>query len=265
MIIQQFDENGNEFWLARDLQYILNYSEWRNFLKVIEKAKTACVNSGIDLQNHFVDVNKMDSIGSGTRRQVEDMVLSRYACYLITQNADARKKVVALGQTYFAIQTRKQEVLEEEIAQLSEDEKRLTLRDNVKASNKNLFATAQDHGVRNFGKFNNRGYQGLYNGEIVATIKKRKHLKKNNDILDHMGSTELAANWFRITQTDEKLKKDKIYDENESCETHYQVGKSVRDTMINISGIAPEKLPTPKKSIKKLESEKRLALRNKNK
>lgn len=259
--IKHLSKNGVEFWLARDLQNILQYNEWRNFVKVINKAKIACEKSGNVIENHFVDANKMVLIGSGTEREIEDIKLSRYACYLIVQNADARKKAVAQGQSYFAIQTRKQEILEDNIEKLSEDEKRLALRENVKNSNKTLFTTAQDHGVSNFGKFNNAGYQGLYGGENMADIKTRKNLSKNQDILDYMGPTELAANWFRITQTDEKLKNDNIQGEGHSCAVHRKVGHQVRKTMIELGGKAPEELPTPTKSIKQLQQEKKKRLK----
>ncbi len=255
--IKHYTEDGIEFWYARELQEILQYTEWRNFLKVIEKAKTSCEKSGNIIRNHFVDLNKMVELGSGSMREIDDIQLSRYACYLIVQNADARKKVVAEGQSYFAIQTRKQELLDDEIARLSEDEKRLALRKNVTDSNKTLFATAKDHGVSNFGKFNNAGYQGLYAGENMADIKKRKGLKKSHEILDYMGPTELAANWFRITQTDEKLKNDNIQGEGHACATHRKVGRQVRKTMIELGGKAPEELPKPEKGIKQLEKEKR--------
>lgn len=264
--IKHYTEDGIEFWYARELQKVLKYTEWRNFLKVIEKAKIACKNSENIMENHFVNVNKMVQLGSNSDREIEDLKLSRYACYLIVQNADSRKKVVAQGQTYFAIQTRRQEMLDEEVARLTEEEKRLALRDNVRTSNKTLFATAQERGVSNFGKFNNAGYQGLYAGETMSAIKERKGIAKNQDILDYMGPTELAANWFRITQTDEKLKNENILGEDRACITHKQVGRSVRQTMIDISGTAPEELPTPEKSIKQLEREKkkRLKLQNKN-
>lgn len=214
--IKHYTEDGIEYWYARELQEVLGYSQWRRFEAVIEKAKISCEQSGNIVIDHFANVGKIVSAGISTK-DIGDIMLSRYACYLIVQNADSRKKAVAQGQTYFAIQTRKQEILDEEIAQLSEDEKRLALRENVKSSNKTLFATAQDCGVSNFGKFNNAGYQGLYDGENMNDIKTRKGLKKSHDILDYMGPTELAANWFRITQTDEKLKNDDIQGEGYAC------------------------------------------------
>lgn len=264
--IKHYTEDGIEFWYARELQDILQYSQWRRFESVIEKAKISCEQSGNIVNDHFANVGKIVSAGV-TTKDIGDIMLSRYACYLIVQNADARKKVVAEGQSYFAVQTRKQELLDDEIARLSEDEKRLALRKNVTDSNKTLFATAKDHGVNNFGKFNNAGYQGLYNGENMADIKQRKGLKKSHDILDYMGPTELAANWFRITQTDEKLKNDNIQGEGHACATHRKVGRQVRKAMIELGGKAPEELPTPEKGIKQLEKEKHnreMLLKNQN-
>ena len=259
--IKHITDEGIEYWIARDLQFVLEYREWRNFEKVINKAKVACQQSGNIVTDHFVDVNKMVTIGSGGGREIDDLMLSRYACYLIVQNADARKKVVAQGQTYFAIQTRKQELAEEEFKNLSEEEKRLAIRSNVTSSNKQLFETAQKSGVTNFGKFNNYGYKGLYNGETSDDIKARKGLKKTDNILDNMGSTELAANWFRITQTDQKLKNEDIQCEMDANRTHYDVGKVVRKTMVEISGTVPEQLPPPEKSIKQIEREKKRRLK----
>ena len=251
--IKHLSKNGAEFWYARELSKLLQYTEYNKFEKVIEKAKIACEESGNIIDDHFAHVSEMVKIGSSASREFPSYMLSRYACYLIVQNADARKKVVAQGQSYFAIQTRKQEILEDNIEKLSEDEKRLALRENVKNSNKTLFTTAQDHGVSNFGKFNNAGYQGLYGGENMADIKHRKNLNKNQDILDYMGPTELAANWFRITQTDEKLKNDNIQGEGHSCAVHRKVGHQVRK--------APEELPTPTKSITQLQQEKKKRLK----
>ena len=259
--IKHVNKDGVEFWYARELSKLLDYTEFNKFEKVIERAIVSCEKSGNKIDDHFAHVSEMVQIGSGAVREFPSYMLSRYACYLIVQNADARKKVVAQGQTYFAIQTRRQELLDDEIAHLSDDERRLALRENVRDSNKTLFATAQEHGVSNFGKFNNAGYQGLYDGETMADIKARKGLKKSHDILDYMGPTELAANWFRITQTDEKLENDNIQGEGNACITHKKVGASVRKTMMEISGTAPENLPTPNKGIKQLETEKRKRLR----
>lgn len=259
--IKHINENGVEFWYARELQNVIGYSQWRRFEAVIEKAKYACELSGNSVNDHFANVGKIVEAGI-TTKDIGDIILSRYACYLIVQNADSRKKTVAQGQTYFAVQTRKQELLENEISSLTEDERRLALRENVKTSNKTLFDTAKKSGVENFGKFNNAGYEGLYNGESKEDIKRRKGLtKKSQDILDYMGPTELAANWFRITQTDEKLKNEKVDSEGKACATHRKVGKAVRQTMIEISGTAPEELPTPNKGIKQLEREKKKRLK----
>lgn len=262
--IKHLTVDGVEYWLARELQEVLQYKQWRRFEEVIEKAKIACDMSGNTIDDHFADVGKIVKAGISSK-DIGDIMLSRYACYLIVQNADARKKVVAQGQTYFAIQTRKQELLDDEIGRLSEEERRMALRENVKNSNKTLFDTAQKSGVSNFGKFNNAGYQGLYDGETMKDIKSRKKISDKQDILDYMGSTELAANWFRITQTDEKLKNDDIQGEGYACATHRKVGRSVRQTMIEISGTAPEELPTPDKGIKQLKSEKKQRLRLENK
>ena len=256
--IKHIDENGIEFWYARDLMGILEYSKWGNFFKVINKAKLSLENTDIATSDHFADVGKMVQIGSNSERQVDDITLTRYACYLIVQNADPRKKSVALGQQYFAIQTRKQELSEKNIKELSEDDKRLLARESITKENKNLFSSAKNVGVENFGKFNNAGYQGLYDGETAEDIKKRKNLNKKEQILDHMGSTELAANLFRITQTDEVLKRGEVKGESEATQTHFNVGVKVRETMIEISGTKPEELPTPEKSIKEIQKEKRL-------
>lgn len=256
--IKHIDENGIEFWYARDLMGILEYSKWVNFVKVINKAKLSLENTDIATSDHFAGVGKMVQIGSNSERQVDDIKLTRYACYLIVQNADPRKKSVALGQQYFAIQTRKQELSEKNIKELSEDDKRLLARESITKENKNLFSSAKNVGVENFGKFNNAGYQGLYDGETAEDIKKRKNLNKKEQILDHMGSTELAANLFRITQTDEVLKRGEVKGESEATQTHFNVGVKVRETMIEISGTKPEELPTPEKSIKEIQKEKRL-------
>ena len=254
--IRRTKEDATEYWNARELSEVLQYKEWRNFSKVLDRAKLACKNSGQEINDHFVEVNKIVGIGSNSVRQVLDYELSRYACYLIVQNANPRKKSVALGQTYFAIQTRKMEITEEEFSKLSEDEKRLYTRINVKNKNKFLFDTAKKSGVTNFAKFNDYGYKGLYNGESAKQIANRKGIdSEKEDILDYMGSTELAANLFRITQTDDVLKIKNVDNEDDACITHHNVGKAVRKTIEEIGGIMPEKLPTPEKSIKELEKE----------
>ena len=253
--IKHIDEYGNEYWYARELQVALDYKKWQKFENVIENAKIACENSDNAVSDHFTQVGKMINTGKTAKRKVVDFKLSRYACYLIVQNANPRKKSVALGQTYFAIQTRKQEITELEYSKLSEDEKRLYTRILVNNKNKYLFKTAREAGVENFGKFNNYGYKGLYNGETAKQIAKRKNIKENEDILDYMGSEELGANLFRITQTEAKLKKDNIDNEDDACLTHYNVGKTVRKAIEELGGNMPETLPTPEKSIKELEKE----------
>lgn len=228
--IKHTDENGNEYWLARELMLALGYKDWRYFDGVIEKSKIACENSGITVIDHFVVDNKIVEAGA-TIKPKKDYKLTRYACYLIAQNANPRLKAVALAQTYFAVKTRQQEITEEQYKQLSEDEKRLYTRQNVKDKNRYLFKTAQEAGVSNFGKFNNYGYKGLYNGESATDIKRRKGLNEKDDILDYMGSTELAANLFRITQTDEVLKNKNVSNEDDACITHHDVGQAVRQTI----------------------------------
>ena len=226
--IKHIDENGIEFWYARELQSVLNYKEWRKFENVINKAKESCKNSDITVFDHFVDVDKMVQIGSGAERKQKDYKLTRYACYLIAQNGDTRKKVIALAQTYFAIQTTKQEISEKEYSSLTEDEKRFYQRNLTKKGNYSLNQTAKNAGVKNFDKFHNAGYKGLYNGETADDIAKRKGLRYREDILDNMGSEELAANLFRITQTESRLKRDKVDTEKKACDTHNKIGKIVR-------------------------------------
>ena len=262
--IKHIDENGVEFWYARELMPILQYSNWQNFEKIINKAKLSCENSNINVLDHFTDINKMVQIGSGAERKQQDYKLSRYACYLIAQNGDSRKKVIALAQTYFAIQTRKQEISEKEYNMLTEDEKRFYQRNLTRKGNYSLNQTAKKAGVKNFDKFHNSGYKGLYNGETADDIAKRKGLRYREDILDNMGSEELAANLFRITQTESKLKKDNIQTEKNANKTHYNVGAKVRKTIKELGGTMPEDLPTPKKSLKQLEKEKSKQLKNKN-
>jgi len=262
--IKHIDESGVEFWYARELMEILEYTQWRNFLKVIDKAIEACKNSNINTCEHFADVSKMIQIANNAERVVGDFKLTRYACYLIAQNGDSRKKTIALAQTYFAVQTRKQEISRQEYEQLSEDEKRLYTRKNVKDKNKFLFDTAKLAGVKNYGKFNNYGYRGLYNGETAKDIAKRKGISEKEDILDYMSSTELATNLFRITQTDEVLKNKNINNEDDACKTHHNVGQAVRQTIKRIGGTMPEDMPTPRKSAKEIEKEKMKRLIEKN-
>ena len=229
--IKHIDENGIEYWYARELMPILQYSNWQNFEKIINKAKISCDNSDISVLDHFTDVNKMVKIGSGAYREQIDYKLSRYACYMIAQNGDSRKKVIALAQTYFAVQTRKQEISEKEYSMLTEDEKRFYQRNLTRKGNYSLNQAAKNAGVKNFDRFHNAGYKGLYNGETADDIAKRKGLRYREDILDNMGSEELAANLFRITQTEKKKKKDNISGEKEANKTHYNIGKNIRDVI----------------------------------
>jgi DNA-damage-inducible protein D len=256
--IKQVDENGDEYWGARKLSKALGYTDFRNFLAVVEKAKEACKNSGHRVENHLVDFNEMVSIGSGAEREMESVKLSRYACYLIVQNADPSKEVVAMGQTYFAVQTRLQEIRQtDEYNRLStEDEKRLFLRSEMTKHNNLLAMAAKNAGVANsvdYAIFQNHGYKGLYGGLDAKGIHQKKSLKKSQHILDHMGSTELAANLFRATQTDEKLRRENIRGKQKANEIHYEVGKKVRKTIKDIGGTMPENLPAVG-SIKKIES-----------
>ena len=260
--IKHIDENGTEFWYARELIKVLGYKDWRYFDAVIEKAITSCQNSQIDSIDHFVVNNKMVEIGSGAKREQKDYKLTRYACYLIAQNANPRLKIVALAQTYFAVQTRKQEISQKEYSELTEDEKRFYQRNLTRKGNYSLNQTAKKAGVKNFDKFHNAGYKGLYNGETADDIAKRKGLRYREDILDNMGSTELIANLFRISQTDEKLVRDNIQTEQEANKTHYNVGAKVRKTIQELGGTMPEDLPTPKKSLKQLEKEKNKQLKD---
>ena len=263
--IKHVDENEVEFWYARELMTMLEYSKWGNFVKVIDKAKESCKNSNINIFEHFADVGKTIKMPKGAEKVINDFKLTRYACYLIAQNGDSRKKAIALAQTYFAVQTRKQEITRQEYEQLSEDEKRLYTRRNVKDKNKYLFNTAKLAGVKNYGKFNNYGYRGLYNGETAKDIANRKGISEKEDILDYMSSTELAANLFRITQTDEVLKNKNINNEDDACKTHHNVGQAVRQTIKRIGGTMPEDLPTPSKSAKQIEKEKNKELKSNDK
>ena len=261
--IKHIDEFGNEYWLARELQNILEYTQWRRFENVINKAKIACKNSNIKVDDHFANVGKMVDIGSNTKRITKDYRLTRYACYLIAQNGDSRKEVIALAQTYFAIQTRKQELSEKEYNELTEDEKRLYRRNQARKGNYNLNKTAVKSGVKDLARFHNAGYKGLYNGETADDIFKRKKLRYREDILDNMGSEELADNIFRIAQTDAKLKRDNVDNEYKANYVHYEVGKEIRNSIKRLGGTMPENLPTPYKSLKELEKEnKKLETKN---
>lgn len=261
--IKHVNEYGNEFWYARELQSILEYTEWRNFQKLIEKAQTACENSDMAVDECFVEVNKTSPMPNGGVKLIDDYILSRYACYLIVMNGDPRKEVIAVGQTYFAVKTRQQELIDH-YDELSEDQKRLAIRKEMIAHNKSLAEAAQIAGVeagRDFAIFQNKGYQGLYGGLGVKEIHERKGLKKNEKILDHMGSTELAANLFRATQTDEKLRRENIRGKEKANQTHYEVGRKVRQTIAELGGTMPEDLPTPEKSIRQIESEQKKRLK----
>ena len=246
--IKHIDEFGNEYWLARELQAILQYVQWRRFEETINRAKKACLNSNSNVFDHFVEVGKKVKTGDSIRK-IKDYKLSRYACYLIVQNGDPKKEVIALGQTYFAIQTRKQEISESEYLELTEDEKRLYNRNITRKGNYELNRIAKESGVKDFAGFHNEGYKGLYNGETADDIFKRKKLRYREDILDNMGSDELAANIFRISQTKQKIQNEKIKGENNAKKAHYEVGKNVRETIKKNGGTMPEELPTPDKSL----------------
>jgi len=254
--LRSLSAQGIEFWHARDLQAVFDYREWRKFERVINRAITACKTTGYDDKDHFVPLDKMVEIGSGASRKVADYQLSRYACYLIVQNADASKPVIAQGQTYFAIQTRRQELQDDgEFKALSEDKKRLVLRNELSQHNKNLAAAAKGAGVQSgldYAIFQNHGYKGLYGGLDNKAIHQRKALGKSQKILDHMGSTELAANLFRATQTEEKLKRDQVKGKTIANQTHHEVGTKVRQTIKELGGTMPENMETPKQSVKSL-------------
>lgn len=246
--IKKLDANGVEYWEARELMPLLGYTEWRNFQEVIGKAARACINSGQAIDDHFVSINKIVKIGLDSRRQVVDYQLDRLACYLIAQNGDSNKPQIALAQTYFAVQTRKQEIFE----QMDDSQKRLFVRGEVSLHNKKLFSTAKQSGVSNFGLFNDAGYKGLY-GMSLSDIEELKNIKKG-ELLDRAGATELAANLFRITQTDDKLKKDKVRGDQAARSTHFMVGGKVRQTIKDIGGVLPEHL-LAEKHIKELKKD----------
>ena len=253
--IKHVDDEGYEYWYARELQKVLEYAQWRKFNGVIEKAMNTFKVSNYVVLDHFAGAGKMINLGKGGQREVPDYKLFRYACYLIAQNGDSRKKVIALAQTYFAIQTRKQELLEEEYNSLTEDEKRFYQRDLTKKGNSSLNQTAKKVGVKNFDKFHNAGYKGLYNGETANDIAKRKGLRYREDILDNMGSDELIVNLFRISQTNQKLINDNVRGEGNANDVHFNIGKNIREVIAKNGGTMPEDLPTPDKSLKELEKE----------
>ncbi len=261
--IKHINEYGQEFWYARELQKALEYTEWRKFKNAISRAMSACERSEIEVSEHFVGVDITSVMPNGGERHLDDFELSRYACYLIVMNGDSSKEIIALGQTYFAVKTRQQELIEN-YEELTEDEKRLRTREEMRKHNSSLAAAAHDAGVTeplDYAIFTNKGYQGLYGGLSAKDIRSKKGLKSGQDILDHMGSTELAANLFRATQTEEKLRRDNIQGKEDANRTHYEVGKKVRQTIKDLGGTMPEDLPTPDKSIKQLEKEQKKSLK----
>lgn len=264
--IKHINEYGMEYWTARELMPVLEYKQWRQFSDAIDRAKKACETSGNRVFDYFADTRKIVKTGVATK-EIEDYHLSRYACYLIAMNGDPRKKAIAMAQSYFAIKTRQQE-LSENFEKLSEKQKRLAIRGELKHHNKSLADAAHEAGVetsRDYAIFQNFGYMGLYGGLKARDIAKRKGLKKGQAILDHMGSTELAANLFRATQTDEKLRRDHVKGKAAANTTHFAVGKKVRETIKELGGTMPEDLPTPDKSIKQIESEQKKLLNKPNK
>lgn len=261
--IRHVNGYGQEFWYARELAKALEYKDFRNFELAIFKAMDACKNSGYNVSDHFGEVTEMVTIGSGAQRGFKSYQLSRYACYLIVMNGDSSKQIIALGQTYFAVKTRQKELIEH-YDDLSEDQKRIAIRKEMKEHNKMLVAAAKDAGVEttlDYAIFQNYGYMGLYGGLKASDIKERKGLKKSQDILDYMGYEELAANLFRATQTEAKLRRENIQGKQEANKTHYEVGKKVRDTIKDLGGTMPEDLPTPEKSIQQLEREQKKKLK----
>lgn len=262
--IKHLSEDGSEFWYARELATVLEYVQWRNFVKVLDRAILACKNSGYEIMDHFAEVSKTIKMPKTATKQVDDYKLTRYACYLIVQNGDPRKEVIALGQTYFAIQTRRQEVADY-FNQLDEDNKRLVIRGDIKQWNQMLAEAAHNAGVisnKEYATFQNAGYIGLYGGMKVDDIHKKKGLKENDRILDFMSSTELISNLFRISQTEEKLKKDKTATADAANDVHFIVGREVRGTIERVGGTMPEDLPTPGKSISDVERGQLKKLKN---
>lgn len=257
--IRHLDDDGREYWFARELYPLLGYSRWQRFQTAVDKARTACAAMKICVDDHFTSVGKLIEAGKGAQREIDDILLSRYACYLIVQNGDPSKPVIAAGQTYFAVQTRRQELADEEaFTKLDEEHKRLLLRREIKEHNKRLSDAAHDAGIidpKDYAIFRNHGYKGLYGGLGQQEIHSRKGLKKSQKILDHMGHEELAANLFRATQTEAKLRREHIVGKNEANKTHFDVGAEVRETIKRLGGTMPEDLPTPEKSIKQLERE----------
>ena len=254
--IKHIDEIGNEYWSARELMPLLEYNKWENFHKVIKLAMISCKMSGKDVSEHFPDVRKVLKVGNNAEMIVLDYKLSRYACYLIAQSGDNRKRAISLAKTYFAVQTRKMELLESDYNLLTEDEKRFYQRNLTRKGNYSLNQTAKKAGVKNFDKFHNAGYRGLYNGETADDIAKRKGLRYREDILDNMGSEELIDNLFRITHTESKIRRENIYGESNANKVHYKMGKDIRNFIKKQNGTMPEDLPTPNKSLKELEKEK---------
>ena len=253
--IKHIDENESEYWSARELMPLLEYNKWENFHKVIKLAMISCKMSGKDVSEHFPDVRKVLKVGNNAEMIVLDYKLSRYACYLIAQSGDNRKRAISLAKTYFAVQTRKMELLESDYNLLTEDEKRFYQRNLTRKGNYSLNQTAKKAGVKNFDKFHNAGYRGLYNGETADDIAKRKGLRYREDILDNMGSEELIDNLFRITHTESKIRRENIYGESNANKVHYKMGKDIRNFIKKQNGTMPEDLPTPNKSLKELEKE----------
>jgi DNA-damage-inducible protein D len=261
--IRRVNDAGNEYWSSRDLAGVLGYVQYRNFETVVAKAKEACFNSGQRLEDHFAYISKMVSIGSKTERSIADTLLSRYACYLIVQNADPSKPVVATGQTYFAVQTRRQELADKGV--ISEDDLRLGYREDLKGRNKKLASTAKRAGVvepMDYAIVQNHGYQGLYGGLTMQDIHKRKGLKKSQQILDHMGSIELAANLFRTTQAEDKIRRERIAGKDKANQAHREVGAKVRKTIKELGGTMPENLPTPARSAKQIGAKRKKSVTN---